>query len=313
MPEDTAPAGGVSPSGDPSVSVIVASGAGGDFFLPRCLESLRAQVQRARAEVIVVDRCGGEVADRIARDFPWVQLVRVDPVSRPSIPALRQRGVDAASGRIVAIIEEHCRAPEHWIETIQESLQDGDAAIGGPILDDDYGRIRDWVVYFSEYNNYLPPWPEGDRYALNGANIAYPRELLRKHHAAMGEGYWEVVLHPRIAAEGRMRSVPRMGIPHTGPFNFGYYLEQRYLLSRVWGGTQRQQVSAGKRLFYLVAAPLFPPLLWLRIALRVARSGRNVARFLLAGPLLVPVVCTYVWGEWLGYLLGPGDALERVE
>ena len=31
------------------------------------------------------------------------------------------------------------------------------------------------------------------------------------------------------------------------------------------------------------------------------------------GTSLVPVAIAYVWGEWLGYLVGPGDALERVE
>lgn len=297
----------------PQVSVVVASGAGGDYFLPRCLESLSRQAQETGSEVIVVDRCGGDVARRIERDFPWVRLVRADPAERASVPELRRRGVAVARGDVVAIIEEHCRAPEGWIETIRRSIRDGDSAIGGPILDDGYARVRDWVVYFSEYNNYLPPWPEGERYILNGANIAYPRAVLVRHLDVLGSGYWEVVLHPLIAREGAMRSVPAMGIPHTGPFDFGYYLEQRYLLSRVWGGTQRATASAAKRLVYLVAAPVFPVLLWFRIAMRVARSGRHLGKFALAAPLLAPVVCTYVWGEWLGYLLGPGDALERVE
>ena len=30
-------------------------------------------------------------------------------------------------------------------------------------------------------------------------------------------------------------------------------------------------------------------------------------------PLLVPVILAYTWGEFLGYLVGEGDALERVE
>ena len=28
---------------------------------------------------------------------------------------------------------------------------------------------------------------------------------------------------------------------------------------------------------------------------------------------LVPAVCAYTWGEFLGYLVGPGTALEHVE
>jgi glycosyltransferase involved in cell wall biosynthesis len=300
------------PTSDPTVSVVIASGAGGEF-LPRCLESLRQQAAEQNAEILVVDRCGGEVRARLQSEFDFIQVLEADPAERPSVPQLRKMGALAAKAPIVAVIEEHCVAPPQWLATIRESLQPEDAAIGGPILDDNYPRIRDWVVYFSEYNNYLPPWPEEDRYVLNGANIAYNRELLLQQEDVLDKGYWEVVLHPPLSESGRFRSVPRMGIPHTGPFNYGYYLEQRYLLSRVWGGTQRNKVSAVKRLIYLLAAPVFPFLLLARIALRVFKSGQRIGRFLLAIPLLVPTVFTYVWGEWRGYLSGPGDALERVE
>jgi glycosyltransferase involved in cell wall biosynthesis len=295
------------------VSVVVASGAGGDFLF-RCLDSLRKQAREEHAEVIVSDRCGGETAKRILRDYPFVTLLPAEPGHRRSVPELRLAGTLAASGDIVAILEEHCVAPPGWLAAIGASFQDSDAAIGGPILDSNFPRLRDWVVYFSEYHNYLPPWPDAERYNLNGANIAYRRSALIKHQAVLGSGYWEVVLHPLLVAEGgRLRAVSHMGVRHTGPFDFGYYLGQRYLLSRVWGGTQRNKAPFAKRLIYLVTAPLFP-FLWLaRIGQRVLESRRQLPRFAEALPLLLPVAFVYVWGEWLGYLLGPGDALERVE
>jgi len=295
-----------------TVSVVIASGAGGDF-LPRCLNSLRAQAAEQGAEVIVVDRCGEEMAARIRRDHAFVTLVPAGGEPRPSVPQLRKMGAMRGRADIVAIIEEHCVAPPNWLATIREAMRPDDAAISGPILDSNFSRIRDWVVYFSEYNNYLPPWPDGERSTLSGANIAYRRDLLVKHQDVLGTGYWEVVLHPLLAREGKLRSVSAMGIHHTGPFDYLYYLEQRYLLSRVWGGTQKDRVSSLKRLFYLVAAPAFPPLLLARTAQRVFSKGRHIGRFLQAIPLMIPVACVYVWGEWLGYLSGPGDALERVE
>jgi hypothetical protein len=169
------------------------------------------------------------------------------------------------------------------------------------------------VVYFSEYHNYLPPWPAGQRYLLNGANIAYDRRKLLEFEGLLGSGYWEVVLHPELAKRGTFRAVPGMGAYHTGPFDYRYYLGQRYLLSRVWGGTQRHKAGMAKRLTYLIAAPVFPFLLLARIAKRVFESGARVSKFLVAIPLLVPVTMAYVWGEWWGYLAGVGDALERVE
>jgi hypothetical protein len=229
------------------------------------------------------------------------------------VPELRKLGVQQAKGDIIAIIEEHCVAPPHWLQTIRSSFQDGDVAIGGPILDNGFDRVRDWVVYFSEYHNYLPPWSDGERYILNGANIAYRRDRLLEHEDVLGSGYWEVVLHPRLAKDGFFRSVSRMGVYHTGPFDYGYYLVQRYLLSRVWGGTQREKVSLAKRLMYLIPAPVFPFLLLARISHRAFTSGHRIGKFLVALPLLIPVAVAYVWGEWIGYLCGVGDALERVE
>jgi hypothetical protein len=291
---------------------VVASGAGGDFLF-RCLDSLGRQARLRAAEVIVVDRCGDETRDRIREHYPWVRVASSEDHPRPSVPELRARGVDAASAEIVAVIEEHCVAPPGWMSAILESFSEGDSAIGGPILDSEFHRLRDWVVYFSEYHNYLPPWPPGERYALNGANIAYSRQQLIEHRACLTEGYWEVVLHPRLAERGRMRAVPAMGVHHTGPFDYGYYLRQRYLLSRVWGGTQRDRVGLGLRMVHLGAAPIFPFFLLARIAQRVAASGQHRLRFLCVLPLLFPAVLAYTWGEWLGYLVGPGNALQEVE
>jgi len=289
------------------VSVVVASGAGGEFLF-RCLASLRGQ----GAEVIVSDRVGAATARRLAREHPEARVIAA--ADRPGVPELRRRGALAAGGEVVAVLEEHCTAPEGWVAAIARAFEDPSVvAAGGPILDSGFARVRDWVVYFSEYHNYLPPWPEGERYLLNGANVAYRRERLRAHADALGSGYWEVVLHPRLAREGRMIAVPRMGAHHTGPFDYRYYLGQRFLLSRLWGGTQRERVGTGRRLVYLVAAPLFPLLLLGRIAARVLASGARIGRFVQALPLLVPVTVAYVLGEWLGYLAGPGDAMERVE
>ena len=294
------------------ISVVIASGAGGDFLF-RCLDSLRDQAAARNAEIIVVDRCGTEVTARLGRDYPFATLIEADLGHRPSVPELRMLGVLQARSGIIAVIEEHCVAPPDWLEVILDSFQEGDAAIGGPILDNDFQRIRDWVVYFSEYHNFLPPWPDGERHLLNGANIAYRREYLLKYKDLLATGYWEVVLHPNLVKEGLLRAVNAMGAYHTGPFDYRYYLGQRYLLSRVWGGTRREKVGPGKRLVYLLAAPVFPILLLGRIASRVFKSRHRVGKFLLAIPLLVPVVVAYVIGEWLGYLVGVGDALERVE
>jgi Glycosyl transferase family 2 len=294
------------------LSVVIASAAGGDFLF-RCLDSLRDQAARAGAAIIVVDRVGGAHRARLAQAYPGVDIIPAPETHRATVPEMRRIGAERAQTPIVAIIEEHCVAPPHWLDTIQQSFQDSDAAIGGPILADRFTRVRDWVVYFSEYHGFMPPWADGPRLALNGANVAYSRSKLLAHRDVLDTGYWEVVLHPVLAKDGAFRAVNAMGVYHTGPFDFGYYLHQRYLLSRVWGGTQRTRVSAAVRWAHILLAPVFPLVMFGRIAALVKDRPALVRHFIAAAPMLFVAMCALTLGETLGYLLGPGRALESVE
>lgn len=296
----------------PPLSIVIASGAGGEFLF-RCLASLERQAADAGAEILVVDRVGPATRERVAREYPGVRLLAPDVGHRLTVPEMRRHGIEASAAPIVAVIEEHCVAPPDWTRTIMRSFQPGDAAIGGPILDADFPRVRDWVVYFSEYHAYMPPWPDAERLTLNGANIAYARDLLLAERDVLDRGYWEVVLHPPLARRGRFRGVGAMGVCHSGPFDYGYYLRQRYLLSRVWGGTQRTNASALVRLAHIALFPVVPLLMLVRIARVAGRDRRLAGRFLVSLPLLVPAMIALAWGECMGYLAGPGRALEEVE
>jgi hypothetical protein len=56
-----------------------------------------------------------------------------------------------------------------------------------------------------------------------------------------------------------------------------------------------------------------PLLLLLRMGLRIRQKRCHVDKFARALPLFVPALAAFVAGEWVGYLLGPGDALMKVE
>jgi glycosyltransferase involved in cell wall biosynthesis len=294
----------------PSVSVVIASIVGPPF-IDECLDSVEVQAKNRGAEVIVV-ACGTtEYADRIAGKFPWVRVIHRP--ERETVPDLRRYGAEAASGDIVAIIEEHCVAAPDWLEQAVEAHKLGDFGVaGGPVVADAYTRLRDWVVYFCEYNNYLPPWQEGGPHELGSANIAYSRAVLLKYKDYLSGGYWEAGLHPRLYADGvKFHAAAKMVVYHKGPFDFGYYLGQRYWFSRAFSGARKLPLSS--RAVYLLASPLLPFLLLLRMATRVAKKHCHVDKFIQCLPLFVPVLTVYVAGEFMGYLAGPGDALLKVE
>jgi glycosyltransferase involved in cell wall biosynthesis len=296
----------------PRVSIVIASLVGPPF-IDDCLKSVEQQAREMAAEVIVV-ACGNDAyAARIAKKFPWAKVVHRP--ERETVPALRSRGVEAASGGIIAIIEEHCLAAPDWLQRAVEARQGGQfGVIGGPVVDYSYRRLRDWVVYFIEYNGYLPPWRDGEAHDLGSANIAYSRALLMKYRDALEGGYWEAGLHPRLIADGvKFRAVPQMVVHHRGPFNYGYYLQQRYWFSRAFAGCRGQHLPASKKLAYFVMAPVVPFLLLARITKRVLDRHCRLDKFAQAIPLLMPALFVYVAGEFVGYLAGPGDALMKVE
>jgi glycosyltransferase involved in cell wall biosynthesis len=294
----------------PGISVIIASIVGPPF-IDECLLSLEQQVRACAAEVIVV-ACGDNAyAERIRRKFSWVRVIH--RAERETIPDLRRIGVKEARGAVIAIIEEHCLAAPDWLQTAIHAHAGGQyGVVGGPVVDHAYSRVRDWVVYFCEYNGYLPPWSDGETFNLGSANIAYSRDVLLKYEPFLSGGYWEARLHPKLIADDvKFRSVPGMVVFHRGPFNYGYYLQQRYWFSRAFAGAR--QMPASRKLLYFLASPLVPFLLLARMAQRVLRQRCRVDKFAQSLPLLIPALFVYVAGEVVGYAAGPGDALLRVE
>ena len=294
------------------ISVVIASKVGPPF-IDQCLASIAEQAAELDAEVIVVTPRPEEYGDRIKSLFPWVRIVSDPEITK--IPALRRRGVEEATGEYVAVIEEHCSAGPDWLKQTLAAFKRGNyAAVGGAITDYGYDRTRDWVVYFIEYNGALPPVTAGETDNLNDANIAYPRKLLLEHIDLLDDGYWPMTLHPTLIARGhKLLSVPEMVVYHRGPFDFFYYLHQRFLFSRAFAGVRAQNQSPVRRLAYLVAAPVIPFMLLGRIGQTVIKKRCRVGEFIRSLPLTVPALTVLVAGEWVGCLLGPGNALTEVE
>jgi hypothetical protein len=295
----------------PELSVVIASCVGRPF-ITRCLESLAKQRDQANVEFIVVDRAGGTVADGIARDFPWVRLIRRPPGE--SVPDLRRCGIKAASAGHVAIIEEHCVARDDWLAQMARCIREPVAAVGGPVQDANYDRLMDWAVYFTEYNSYMPPVERGETPDVCAANCVYRRDLMIQHLGKAGDGYWEAGLNHTLRAAGeRFLSEPALVVYHTGPFGFFYYLRQRFLFSRAFAGIRRAHVSPLFRITYLFLMPALIPLLLGRTAARVLAKRHRIGKFIQVLPHMIPITATYVVGEWVGFLAGPGDSLSKIE
>jgi glycosyltransferase involved in cell wall biosynthesis len=122
-----------SPSTTPLISVITPHLNQPDG-LATCLKSLDAQtLDRSQFEIIVVDNGSASRPDEIvARHSNARLLEELEPGPGPA----RNRGVQAARGRILAFIDADCIAHPDWLLTVQrEATTLGEKAIlGGAVL-----------------------------------------------------------------------------------------------------------------------------------------------------------------------------------
>ena len=104
-----------------------------------------------------------------------------------------------------------------------------------------------------------------------------------------------------------------MVVRHRGPFPFGYYLRQRFLFSRAFAGVRAQNQGRLRRLAYVLGAPMMPFVLLARIARPSSASAAGSASSFSLCRCIVIALVVLVAGEWVGCVLGPGDALSKVE
>ena len=276
-----------------------------------CLEAVELLRESVALETIVVDRLGAEVTELVRRRFPLVRLISVEPGT--TIPMMRHRGFESATGGAVAVIEDHVLVPPDWARHLLDGLARGHDVVGGPIVNAATDRLLDWATFLCEYSACLPPLPAGPAPWLPGNNVVYRREVLARYRAVTAEGRWENHLHDAMRADGvELVCCPEVVVGHKKQFGFGEYLGQRYLYSRSYAGARVQGAPAVRRLMMGAAAFALPLLLLFRIEQSLARKEVPPSRRLATLPLIGCFVIAWGVGEVVGYWFGAGGSLARV-
>jgi len=137
-----------SSKGLPSLSVVIPA-YNEEEYLPLCLESIKKQDYAAEYEVIVVDNASTDNTAKIALD--WGAKVVYE--SKRSPACARQKGVEAATGEIIAFIDADTQAPACWLSTIVSRfvLEPETVVVSGPYAYCDAGRI----AKIASYSNFI--------------------------------------------------------------------------------------------------------------------------------------------------------------
>ncbi len=157
----------------PRVSVVVCSynGAG---TIRKCLEGVRA-LDYPDYETIVVDDGSTDATPAIAREFP----LRLISTAQRGLSSARNTGLAAATGEIVAYIDDDARPDPHWLTYLAETFATtSHAAVGGPnVPPAPDGLVRECVAQ-SPGNPVHVLLSDQEAEHIPGCNMAFRRACL---------------------------------------------------------------------------------------------------------------------------------------
>jgi O-antigen biosynthesis protein len=157
----------------PRVSVVVCSYNGGRT-LEQCLRSLQA-LDYPDYEVIVVDDGSTDDTRQILAGFPSVRAIHQP---NRGLSVARNVGLQAATGPLVAYTDSDCFADPDWLtHLVDQLLRSGAAAVGGPNLSPEDGRLAACVAAAPGQPTHVL---ESDQVAehVPGCNMLFRREAL---------------------------------------------------------------------------------------------------------------------------------------
>jgi len=164
---------------DVDISVVVPTYNGARTIMD-CLESLERATQGRQREIIVVDSSEDATPEIVRQRFPEANLICSR--TRLSAGAARNRGANAARGRLVYFTDQDCVVPVDWIDRMETHFQDPTVdGVGGAVGIRNLSSASGCAIYFLEFLYHFPGegLPRRDDNFLIGCNAAYRAEVIR--------------------------------------------------------------------------------------------------------------------------------------
>jgi hypothetical protein len=276
-----------------------------------CLEALARQVDAPPFEVVVPHHPNLAGIAELRRDFPQVRFLQIDDLrrytgrigNREHHNELRARGVSAARGAIVGLIEDHGVAGPRWCAGIVAAHAAPASAIGGAI-ENGVPRLLNHAVYFCDFGQYESPAEPVETPVMSDANVSYKRAALEAIRPVWREVFHEGAINHVLQIRGeRMIVAPDLPVYQNRlNLNLRTALKERW----VWGASfgAGRGLSGISRLIWSGLSIALPGLILARLAAKTLRKRGQFGTFCRALPLTALLATAWCLGEMSAYLRG---------
>jgi hypothetical protein len=297
------------------LSVVVTIVDAGDA-LERCLVALSTQLDAPPLEVIVPWDDSVPDPRPLAARYPAFQFLAMGTVStgRPKGGAAGQHelfdrrraaGLAAATGQIIAILEDRGVPRRDWARTMLALHEQVPHKVIGGAIENGRDSLLHWAVYICDFSRYQRPFAAGPRPYVSDVNIGYKRVALDQTAELWRARYHETTVHWALQRVGEtLYLTPDLVVDQLrGPLQLGSVIGERFAWGRLFGYTRAREITWLKRVALAATAPLLPVLLLARHA-RLQLTKPSLGKFVRASPLVFMLLMAWSLGEALGYLTG---------
>jgi hypothetical protein len=279
------------------------------------LAALRAQTIAERIELVLAVPSAAAFG-RLPGEEPFadVRVVEGGPIAQRGHAAAV--GIHAATAPVVAMVEDHAFPEPGWAAALLAAHDGPWAGVGPAVENANAGSALSRVTFWLTYASISGPLEPGPRELLPWHNSSYKRELLTSYGERLGELLeWEGALQDDLRARGyQLYLEPAARTHHQNVSALRSAVSICFHHARLFGALRARSEGwpVWRRLFYVMAMPLFPVMRLRHVAPDLRRTGVTPLRLAGSGGALATILGSMAVGEAAGYLLGQGDAADRL-
>jgi hypothetical protein len=297
----------------PVISVVIAT-ADSYESIALTMRHLRAQTVRDAIEVVIVgpsEEAIAAPAEELA-GFWGHQLVPIGTVT--SVARSNAAGVRRARAPVIVFAEDHCFPEPRWAERLVAAHEGPWEVVGPAMRNANPATMVSWSDFVIGYGPWMYPAPAGPAAFLPGHNSSYKRSVLLDYGDDLENMLQaETVLHFDLSHRGHQLYLESNACAaHTNFALLSSWLPVQFYAGRVFAASRASQWGIARRILFCGGSPLIPVVRLWRCLRELTRPGRPYRLI----PRMLPFLCAGLaldgLGQMMGYLFGPGSAVERV-